>query len=175
MKKECDKVWKEALQLSMAESSQASLDGNQADALSSTASSLREVDIKAVAKACRSSEIPRRCAASPSCLVGTGSRHLSQTLLVGGALPPRVGGGRGRAGGGEATASCEQIPCPFAALWDVNIPRTLPDPGATNTQVFFFSSSASSASQGFHPVCKGTAQEPNTQKVTKGTGQRQTL
>ena len=54
-------MWKEALQLSMAESSQASLERNDGDALSSS-SSLHEVDIKAAARACRNSEIPRRFA-----------------------------------------------------------------------------------------------------------------
>ncbi len=55
-KKECEKVWKEAQQLSMAESSQASVSGERhsGDALSS------EVDISAAAKACRNSEVPRR-------------------------------------------------------------------------------------------------------------------
>lgn len=61
LKKECEKVWKEAQQLSMAESSQASVSGERhsGDGLSS------EVDIRAAAKACRTSEVPRR-SASPS-------------------------------------------------------------------------------------------------------------
>ncbi|DBA77116.1 TPA: hypothetical protein ACH3X1_009695 [Trebouxia sp. C0004] len=56
LKKECEKVWKEAQQLSMAEASQASVSGERhsGDALSS------EVDIRAAAKACRNSEVPRR-------------------------------------------------------------------------------------------------------------------
>ena len=57
-------MWKEALQLSMAESSQASIERGQGDTLSSTSSSMPQVDIKAVARACRNSEIPRRCASS---------------------------------------------------------------------------------------------------------------
>lgn len=58
-KRECDKVWKEAQQLSMAEASQASLgERNQADA--ATSSSEPEVDIKAAVRACRNSEVPRR-------------------------------------------------------------------------------------------------------------------
>ena len=49
-------MWKEAQQLSMAESSQASVSGERSsgDALTS------EVDIRAAAKACRNSEVPRR-------------------------------------------------------------------------------------------------------------------
>lgn len=58
LKKECEKVWKEALQLSMAESSQASVSGERAQ--SDASSSSAEVDIMAAAKACRNSELPRR-------------------------------------------------------------------------------------------------------------------
>ena len=49
-------MWKEAQQLSMAESSQASVSGERSsgDAL------ISEVDIRAAAKACRNSEVPRR-------------------------------------------------------------------------------------------------------------------
>ncbi|KAL0050961.1 hypothetical protein WJX82_011093 [Trebouxia sp. C0006] len=56
LKKECEKVWKEAQQLSMAESSQASVNSERhsGEALSC------EVDIRAAAKACRNSEVPRR-------------------------------------------------------------------------------------------------------------------
>ena len=73
-------MWKEALQLSVAESSQASLERNHGDALSS--SSLCEVDIKAAARACRNSEIPRRCASLP-CLLGAGAQAHQHTLLMG--------------------------------------------------------------------------------------------
>ena len=59
LKKECEKVWKEALQLSMAESSQASVSGERAQSDASSSSSA-EVDIMAAAKACRNSELPRR-------------------------------------------------------------------------------------------------------------------
>ena len=49
-------MWKEAQQLSMAESSQASVNSERhsGEALSC------EVDIRAAAKACRNSEVPRR-------------------------------------------------------------------------------------------------------------------
>lgn len=58
LKKECEKVWKEAQQLSMAESSQASVSGER-----HSGEALRcEVDIRAAAKACRNSELPRRSA-----------------------------------------------------------------------------------------------------------------
>ena len=51
-------MWKEAQQLSMAESSQASVSGER-----HSGEALRcEVDIRAAAKACRNSELPRRSA-----------------------------------------------------------------------------------------------------------------
>lgn len=55
-------MWKEAQQLSMAESSQASLgERNHADPSSSlSASSEPELDMKAAVRACRNSEVPRR-------------------------------------------------------------------------------------------------------------------
>ncbi len=58
LKKESEKVWKEAQQLSMAESSQSSVSGERrsGEAVSP------EVDIRAAAKACRNSEVPRRSA-----------------------------------------------------------------------------------------------------------------
>ena len=54
-------MWKEAQQLSMAESSQASVTGER-NGLNDTASSSSpaEVDIKAAARACRNVEVPRR-------------------------------------------------------------------------------------------------------------------
>lgn len=76
-------MWKEALQLSMAESSQASLERNHGDIYSS--SSLHEVDIKAAARACRNSEIPRRYASSPFLLAAGAEAH-QQTLPGDGAL-----------------------------------------------------------------------------------------
>ena len=63
LKKECEKVWKEAQQLSMAESSQASASSERRSGETVSC----EVDIRAAAKACRNSEVPRR-SASPSSL-----------------------------------------------------------------------------------------------------------
>ena len=59
-KKECDKVWKEAQQLSIAESSQASMTGERNSLNDASSSSSSEVDIKAAARACRNAEVPRR-------------------------------------------------------------------------------------------------------------------
>ena len=53
-------MWKEAQQLSMAESSQASVTGERNSLNDTSSASSAEVDIKAAARACRNAEVPRR-------------------------------------------------------------------------------------------------------------------